>query len=88
MGSNAAIGKTLRQIAFVIEMIEKEEKEQEGKKMMPIQLRSEHISEDLMPLQVYHQMSKIYRSRFKGIIKIPSVGKAIASKIVEYISQQ
>jgi hypothetical protein len=36
MISNTAIAKTLRKIAFLMEMIEEEEKGREGKKMMSI----------------------------------------------------
>jgi DNA polymerase (family X) len=88
MISNAAIAKTLRQIGFLMEMIEGEEKGREGKKNdvnIIFKIRAYKRAADAIAT-LSSNIEDIYsKEGLNGLTKIPSVGKAIASKIEEYI---
>lgn len=81
MGKNSEAAKILREIAFILQT--EEEKESEPNAIFKIRsyIRAadelENLSSDL---------SDIYeKDKLKGLLNIPSVGKAIATKLEEYI---
>jgi DNA polymerase (family 10) len=89
MISNAAIAKTLRQIGFLMEMIEEEEKGREGKKNdvnIIFKIRAYKRTADAIATLSLNVEDIYSKEGLDGLIKIPSVGKAIASKIEEYIT--
>jgi DNA polymerase (family X) len=88
MISNAAIAKTLRQIGFLMEMIEAEEKGGEGRKNevnIIFKIRAYKRAADAIATLSSNVADIHSKEGLNGLIKIPSVGKAIASKIEEYI---
>jgi DNA polymerase/3'-5' exonuclease PolX len=90
MISNTAIAKTLRKIAFLMEMIEDEEKGQEGKKNdvnIIFKIRAYRRTADAIAT-LSSNVEDIYNKEgLNGLIKIPSVGKACNQKL-KNISRQ
>ena len=91
MISNSAISKVFRQIAYLIEFEAKAKDEgmdNEGnnKTNAVFKARAYRRTADIID-NLSSNIEDIYnKEKLKGITKIPSVGKAIASKIEEYIT--
>ena len=91
MISNSAISKVFRQIAYLIEFEAKakdEDMDNDGnnKTNAVFKARAYRRTADIID-NLSSNIEDIYnKEKLKGIIKIPSVGKAIASKIEEYIT--
>ena len=100
MISNSAISKAFRQIAYLIEFEAKEnedidddyegktdKKGNNSKKMNAVfKARAYRRTADIIE-NLSLNLEDIYnKEKLKGIAKIPSIGKAIASKIEEYIT--
>jgi DNA polymerase (family X) len=87
MISNAAISKILRQIAYLIELEETKynHKDNKNKVNTVFKIRSYRRTADIIE-NLSSNVEEIYNKRkLKGLTEIPSVGKAIALKIEEYI---
>jgi DNA polymerase (family 10) len=81
--NNAAIAKILRQIAYLIEIQEGEEK---NKANIIFKARAYRRTADIIT-NLSVSIEKIYKNEgLKGLTKIPSIGKSIAIKIEEYIT--
>src|ERR687887_2919581 len=91
MISNSAISKVFRQIAYLIEFEAKakdEDMDNDGnnKTNAVFKARAYRRTADIID-NLSSNIEDIYnKEKLKGITKIPSVGKAIASKIEEYIT--
>src|SRR5919197_124406 len=91
MISNSAISKVFRQIAYLIEFEAKakdEDMDSDGnnKTNAVFKARAYRRTADIID-NLSSNIEDIYnKEKLKGITKIPSVGKAIASKIEEYIT--
>jgi DNA polymerase (family X) len=87
MISNAAISKILRQIAYLIELEETKynHKDNKNKVNTVFKIRSYRRTADIIE-NLSSNVEEIYNKwKLKGLTEIPSVGKAIALKIEEYI---
>jgi DNA polymerase (family X) len=87
MISNAAISKILRQIAYLIELEETKynHKDNKNKVNTVFKIRSYRRTADIIE-NLSSNVEEIYdKWKLKGLTEIPSVGKAIALKIEEYI---
>src|SRR5919202_6916938 len=91
MISNSAISKAFRQIAYLIEFEAKAKDEDmyndgNNKTNAVFKARAYRRTVDIID-NLSSNIEDIYnKEKLKGITKIPSVGKAIASKIEEYIT--
>ena len=91
MISNSAISKVFRQIAYLIEFEAKakdEDMDNDGnnKTNAVFKARPYRRTADIID-NLSSNIEDIYnKEKLKGITKIPSVGKAIASRIEEYIT--
>ena len=91
MISNSAISKAFRQIAYLIEFEAKAKDEDmyndgNNKTNAVFKARAYRRAADIID-NLSSNIEDIYnKEKLKGITKIPSVGKAIASKIEEYIT--
>src|ERR671922_766528 len=87
MISNAAISKILRQIAYLIELEEIKDNHEGNKNKVNtvFKIRSYRRTADVIE-NLSSNVEEIYNKwKLKGLTEIPSVGKAIALKIEEYI---
>src|SRR5919108_3412984 len=87
MIGNAAISKVLRQIAYLIELEETKDNHKDNKNKVNtvFKIRSYRRTADIIE-NLSSNVEEIYNKRkIKGLTEIPSVGKAIALKIEEYI---
>src|SRR5215216_2102412 len=88
MISNAAISKVLRQIAYLIELEETKDDHEDNKNKVNtvFKIRAYRRTADVIE-NLSSNVEKIYNKwKLKGLTEIPSVGKAIALKIEEYIT--
>lgn len=91
MISNSAISKVFRQIAYLVEFEAKakdEDMDNDGnnKTNAVFKARAYRRTPDIID-NLSSNIEDIYnKEKLKGLTKIPSVGKAIASKIEEYIT--
>ena len=91
MISNSAISKVFRQIAYLIEFEAKAKDEDmdndgDNKTNAVFKARAYRRTADIID-NLTSNIEDIYnKEKLKGLTKIPSVGKAIASKIEEYIT--
>ena len=76
---NADITKVLREIGFMLEM------EEEESPNVIFKVRSYKAASDVIA-NLSSNIEEIYKNHgLKGLMQIPSIGKAIASKIEEYL---
>lgn len=88
MISNAAISRILRQIAYLIELeAQDNDKEADKNKSNTIfKIRAYRRTADIIE-NLSSNVEEVYnKQKLKGLIAIPSIGKAIALKIEEYIT--
>jgi DNA polymerase (family X) len=88
MISNAAISKVLRQIAYLIELEEAKDNHEDNKNKVNtvFKIRAYRRTADVIE-NLSSNVEKIYNKwKLKGLTEIPSVGKALALKIEEYIT--
>ncbi|HEX6294530.1 MAG TPA: helix-hairpin-helix domain-containing protein, partial [Nitrososphaeraceae archaeon] len=82
MSKNSEAAKIFREIAFILQMLE--EKESEPNTIFKI--RSYNRAADEIQ-NLSSNIGDIYKKeKLKGLLKIPSIGKAIATKLEEYIT--
>jgi DNA polymerase (family 10) len=98
MVTNTAISRILRQIAYLVELEEEEEEAAEEKQEKKEEKSNKNKATTVFKARAYRRtadiienlssnVEEIYnKEKLKGLWKIPSVGKAIASKIEEYIT--
>src|ERR687897_2638892 len=85
MTSNAAISRVLRQIAYLIELEEGAQDNNKNKPNTVFKIRSYRRTADVIE-NLSSNVEEIYNKwKLKGLTEIPSVGKALALKIEEYI---
>ncbi|HEU4446528.1 MAG TPA: DNA polymerase/3'-5' exonuclease PolX [Nitrososphaeraceae archaeon] len=87
MISNAAISRVLRQIAYLIELAQDNNKEADKNKSNTVfKIRAYRRTADIIE-NLSSNVEELYnKQKLKGLIAIPSIGKAIALKIEEYIT--
>src|ERR671919_3145844 len=90
MTSNAAISRVLRQIAYLIELEEgAQDKNDDNNKNKPttvFKIRAYRRTADVIE-NLSSNVEEIYSKwKLKGLTEIPSIGKAIASKVEEYLT--
>jgi DNA polymerase (family X) len=88
MISNAALSRILRQIAYLIELeAQDNNKEADKNKSNTIfKIRAYRRTADIIE-NLSSNVEEVYnKQKLKGLIAIPSIGKAIALKIEEYIT--
>ena len=82
MSTNSEVAKIFREIAFILQTAE--EKKSESTTIFKI--RSYNRAADEIE-NLYSDISDIYKKeKLKGLLEIPSIGKAIATKLEEYIT--
>jgi DNA polymerase (family 10) len=85
MSSNLEVAKIFREIAYILEMGVTEKGEENQKSNLIFKIRSYRRAADVIE-NLYSEIDDIYRKEsLGGLLKIPSIGKAIASKLEEYI---
>lgn len=85
---NLEIAKIFREIAYILEMgvDQKGEKDQKTKLGLIFKIRSYKRAADMIE-NLYPEIDEIYnREKISGLLKLPSIGKAIALKLEEYIT--
>jgi DNA polymerase (family X) len=85
---NLEIAKIFREIAYILEMgvDRKGEKDQKAKLGLIFKIRSYKRAADMIE-NLYPEIDEIYnREKINGLLKLPSIGKAIALKLEEYIT--
>jgi DNA polymerase (family X) len=86
MSSNLEVVKIFREIAYILEMGMTEKGEENQKSNLIFKIRSYRRAADVIE-NLYSEIDDIYRKEsLDGLLKIPSIGKAIASKLEEYIT--
>ena len=82
MSKNSEAAKILREIAFILQT--EEEKESEPNAIFKV--RSYNRAADEIQ-NLSFDIGDIYKKdKLNGLLKIPSIGKAIATKLEEYIT--
>ncbi len=82
MSTNSEVAKIFREIAFILQTAE--EKKSESTTIFKI--RSYNRAADEIE-NLYSDIGDIYKKeKLKGLLQIPSIGKAIATKLEEYIT--
>jgi DNA polymerase (family 10) len=88
MISNAAISRILRQIAYLIELEAQDDNKEadKNKSNTVFKIRAYRRTADIIE-NLSSNVEEVYNKwKLKGLIAIPSIGKAIALKIEEYIT--
>lgn len=88
MISNAAISRVLRQIAYLIELEAQDNNKEadKNKSNTVFKIRAYRRTADIIE-NLSSNVEEVYnKQKLKGLIAIPSIGKAIALKIEEYIT--
>jgi DNA polymerase (family X) len=88
MISNAAISRVLRQIAYLIELEAQDNNKEadKNKSNTVFKIRAYRRTADIIE-NLSSNVEELYnKQKLKGLIAIPSIGKAIALKIEEYIT--
>jgi len=87
MINNAAISRVLRQIAYLIELEESHDNDTNKDKSNAVfKIRAYKRTADVIE-NLSSNVEEIYNKwKLKGLTEIPSIGKAIASKMEEYIT--
>jgi DNA polymerase (family X) len=87
MINNAAISRVLRQIAYLIELEESQDNDTNKNKSNAVfKIRAYRRTADVIE-NLSSNVEEIYNKwKLKGLTEIPSIGKAIASKMEEYIT--
>ncbi|RPJ26889.1 MAG: DNA polymerase III, partial [Nitrosopumilales archaeon] len=87
MINNAAISMVLRQIAYLIELEESQDNDTNKNKSNAVfKIRAYRRTADVIE-NLSSNVEEIYNKwKLKGLTEIPSIGKAIASKMEEYIT--
>ena len=88
MISNAAISRILRQIAYLIELEGQDNNKEadKNKSNTVFKIRAYRRTADIIE-NLSSNVEEVYnKQKLKGLIAIPSIGKAIALKIEEYIT--
>ncbi|MGB7632448.1 MAG: DNA polymerase/3'-5' exonuclease PolX [Nitrososphaeraceae archaeon] len=84
---NLEIANIFREIAYILEMgvTEKDGEDQKSKLGLIFKIRSYKKAADVIE-NLYTEVDELYKTeKINGLLKLPSVGKAIALKIEEYI---
>ncbi len=85
---NLEIAKIFREIAYILEMGAdlKGEKDEKTKLGLIFKIRSYKRAADMIE-NLYPEIDEIYnKEKISGLLKLPSIGKAIALKLEEYIT--
>ncbi len=85
---NLEVAKIFREIAYILEMgaDRKDENDQKVKLGLIFKIRSYKRAAEMIE-NLYPEIDEIYnREKINGLLKLPSIGKAIALKIEEYIT--
>ncbi|MFZ0203174.1 MAG: hypothetical protein WAL46_05710, partial [Nitrososphaeraceae archaeon] len=87
MINNTAISRVLRQIAYLIELEESHDNDTNKNKSNAVfKIRAYRRTADVIE-NLSSNVEEIYNKwKLKGLTEIPSIGKAIASKMEEYIT--
>jgi DNA polymerase (family X) len=86
MTSNVSISSILRQIAYLIELEKAQDNNANKDKVNTFKIRAYRRTSDIIE-NLSSNVEEIYKkANIKGLTEIPSVGKAIALKIEEYMT--
>ena len=82
MSTNSEVAKIFREIAFILQTAE----EKKSEPTTIFKIRSYNRAADEIE-NLYSDIGDIYKKeKLKGLLEIPSIGKAIATKLEEYIT--
>ncbi len=82
MSTNSEVAKIFREIAFILQTAE----EKKSEPTTIFKIRSYNRAADEIE-NLYSNIGDIYKKeKLKGLLEIPSIGKAIATKLEEYIT--
>jgi DNA polymerase (family X) len=85
---NLEVAKILREIAYILEtgITEKGNEDQKTKLGLIFKIRSYRRAADVIE-NLYPEIDELYKTeKLNGLLKLPSIGKAIALKLEEYIT--
>jgi len=85
---NLEVARILREIAYILEMgiTEKGKEDQKTKLGLIFKIRSYRRAADVIE-NLYPEIDELYKTeKLNGLLKLPSIGKAIALKLEEYIT--
>jgi DNA polymerase (family X) len=85
---NLEIARILREIAYILEtgITEKGKEDQKTKLGLIFKIRSYRRAADVIE-SLYPEIDELYKTeKLNGLLKLPSIGKAIALKLEEYIT--
>jgi DNA polymerase (family 10) len=85
---NLEIARILREIAYILEtgITEKGKEDQKTKLGLIFKIRSYRRAADVIE-NLYPEIDELYKTeKLNGLLKLPSIGKAIALKLEEYIT--
>ena len=85
---NLEIARILREIAYILEtgITEKGKDNQKAKLSLIFKIRSYRRAADVIE-NLYLEIDELYQEeKLGGLLKLPSIGKAIALKLEEYIT--
>jgi DNA polymerase (family X) len=85
---NLEVAKIFREIAYILEMgvTERDGENQKSNINLIFKIRSYKRAADVIE-NLYPEIDEIYKTeKIDGLLRIPSIGKAIASKLEEYIT--
>ena len=85
---NLEIAEIFREIAYILEMgVNQRDGEDEKTKLgLIFKIRSYRRAADMIE-NLYPEIDEIYKTeKISGLLKLPSIGKAIALKLEEYIT--
>jgi len=82
MSKNSEVAKIFREIAFILQTAD----EKKSEPNLIFKIRSYNKAADEIQ-NLSSDIGDIYKKdKLKGLLKIPSIGKAIATKLEEYIT--
>lgn len=82
MSKNSEVAKIFREIAYILQTLD----EKKSEPNIIFKIRSYNKAADEIQNLSFDIVDVYYKEKIKGLLKIPSIGKAIATKLEEFIT--
>ncbi|MFB5600260.1 MAG: DNA polymerase/3'-5' exonuclease PolX [Nitrososphaeraceae archaeon] len=82
MSKNSEVAKIFREIAYILQTLD----EKKSEPNIIFKIRSYNKAADEIQNLSFDIVDVYYKEKIKGLLKIPSIGKAIAAKLEEFIT--
>lgn len=82
MSKNSEVAKIFREIAYILQTLD----EKKSEPNIIFKIRSYNKAADEIQNLSFDIVDVYYKEKIKGLLKIPAIGKAIATKLEEYIT--